>query len=218
MLKAWEDLWEGPFIEPLNGDTEMQGSRLSKGISEVKDEAPEGLMKRLQSGQTLAGFDRGTLAGIFGLYTGWLNEPGTSGQLYLLLRKRCNELPQSKGDAVLSIINEEVNAALEPPSALDEEALAGWRQIALGKNPIYRQIGLSLFHRLSNDPTMQADFLSNFLPEQDPAIKDETLTQIAALPPEFRDNLLKQFKESQEASGDVAFATKIQQMIDPLAD
>jgi len=218
MLKAWEDLWNGPFVEPLNDETATQSSRLSEGISKVRNEAPESLMKRLQSGRTLEGFDRGVLAGIFGLYTGWLNEPDISGQLYLLLRKRCNELPQSKGDAVLSIINEEVNAALEPPSALDEEAIAGWKQIARGRNPIYRQIGLSLFHRLTSDPTIRADFLASFLAEQDLTIKNEALTQVAALPPAFRRNILKQFKESQEANGDAAFVEKIQQIIDRPAE
>jgi hypothetical protein len=213
MLKAWETLWQGPFVDPLDNNVATQATRLSEGILQIRSQVPETLLKHLQDGQTLNGFDRGTLAGVYGLYVGWLNEPETSGQAYILFRKRCNELPQTQGDAILSVINQDVMDILEPPSEFDEEAKAGWREIARGKNPIYRQISLSLFHRMTSDTALQVDFLSNFSEESDPTIKEEVLDQILLLPSEAKVSALKQFKQGQEASDDFIFKEKIQQAI-----
>lgn len=213
MLKAWGTLWQGPFVDPLDDNAATQATRLSEGILQIRSQVPETLLKHLQDGQTLNGFDRGTLAGVYGLYVGWLNEPETSGQAYILFRKRCNELPQTRGDAILSVINQDVMDVLEPPSEFDEEAKAGWREIARGKNPIYRQISLSLFHRMTSDTTLQVDFLSNFAEESDPTIKEEVLDQILSLPSGAKVPALKQFKQGQEASGDFIFNEKIQQAI-----
>jgi hypothetical protein len=214
MLKAWGDLWNGPFAEPLDDNAATKATKLSGGILQIRSQVPETLLKHLQSGQTLNGFDRGTLAGVYGLYVGWLNEPETSGQVYILLRKRCNELPQTRGDAILSIINQDVMEVLEPPSEFDEEAKAGWKEIARGKNPIYRQISLSLFHRMTSDTTLQAEFLSNYAEESEPTIKEQVLHQILSLPSGARISTLKNFKQAQEANGDFIFNKRIQQAID----
>lgn len=213
MLKAWDTLWLGPFIDPLDDSAATQATRLSEGILHIRSQLPDTLLKHLQDGQTLNGFDRGTLAGIYGLYVGWLNEPEISGQVYILFRKRCNELPQTRGDAILSVLNQDVMDVLEPPSEFDEEAKAGWREVARGKNPIYRQISLSLFHRMTSDTALHVDFLSNFAEESDPTIKEEVLDQILSLPSGAKVFTLKQFKQGQEASGDFIFNEKIQQAI-----
>lgn len=214
MLKAWGDLWHGPFDDPLDDNAATKATKLSEGIIQIRSQVPETLLKHLQSGQTLHGFDRGTLAGVYGLYVGWLNESETSGHVYILLRKRCNELPQTRGDAILSVINQDVMDVLEPPSKFDEETKAGWKEIARGKNPIYRQISLSLFHRMTSDTTLQAEFLSNFAEESEPTIKEQVLDQILSLPSAARVSALKKFKQSQEANGDFVFNKKIQQAID----
>jgi hypothetical protein len=214
ILKAWDGLWSGSFVDPLGDNAASQSAKLSDGIRQIRSQVSGMILNHLQSGQTLNGFDRGTLAGVYGLYVGWLNEHEISGEIYILLRKRCNELPQTRGDAILSIINQDVIDVLEPPSELDEEAKAGWKEIALGKNPIYRQISLSLFPRMTSDTTLQAEFLSYYAGESEPTIKEQVLGQILLLPPRAKESALEQFKQAQEVNGDLIFNGKIQQAID----
>jgi len=216
MLKSWGDLWIGPFAEPLTDSEAMQTAKLSEGIQMTKAQVPETLMGYLQSGQTLEGFDRGSLAGVYGLYVGWLNDPETSGQAYILLRRRCNELPQTRGDAILAVISQESIDVIEPPHELDEEGKAGWKEIARGRNPIYRQIGLRLFPRLTSDFALLTEFLTNYAGESEPVIKEQVLEQILALPPETRNSTLKQFEQAQRANGDSVFNEKIRQAVDSM--
>ncbi len=121
---------------------------------------------------------------------------------------------QTRGDAILSIINQDVIDVLEPPSELDEEAKAGWKEIAIGKNPIYRQISLSLLPRMTSDTSLQAEFLSYYAGESEPTIKEQVLDQILLLPPRAKISALEQFKKAQEVNGDLIFNRKIQQAID----
>lgn len=204
MLKAWSELWQGRFDEPAAEDA----------ISSIRSQAPDSIMALLQSGGTLEGFKRIDLAAIGGLYIGWANDQNLSGQLYYLLRKRSDALPQSEGDAFMSVFSDEMIQVIEPPIHFEEEDVEGWEKVAKGKNPAYRRIALKIHERLSSNIGIRESFLKQYSHETEKNIKEEALVQISGLPEEPRKRLLEIFRDGQSSIGDLDFSRKIQTAID----
>lgn len=204
MMKAWSELWQGRFNDPAAEDA----------ISSIRSQAPDSIMTLLRNGGTLEGFERINLAAIGGLYIGWANDQNLSGQLYYLLRKRSDILPQSEGDAFISVFISEMIDVIEPPNHFEEEDVIGWERVAKGKNSVYRQAALRIHERLSSNIDIRESFLKLYSHEAENAIKEEALTQIDGFPKEPRRKLLEAFREGQLAIGDSEFSIKIQSAID----
>jgi hypothetical protein len=123
-----------------------------------------------------------------------------------LFRDRVQQPAVTEGDLLSLRIVEQASQLIEKRSAMPEDRMPGWLEMAASPNPVYRIIAMKGFALTAATPDQANRFFSSYLTEVDPAVARVLIEQLTAQETRRSLEMLTQFRGQANRAGVIAEA------------